>query len=196
MIKAHTARVLGAVAVATLSFACTSRTKVTEQWRDPTHAAAMHRVVVVAEHPGLSSRKAMENKLVDELEDEGIAAVPSHEVFGDNVPDVSAARTTLMQSGYDAALVVTVGKVDHVTKEVPQQNFYSAPFGSPTGTYDHPRLGTEYTVHVGTALWDLRGDKRVWDSNTSVENATYGNFASRVSKKVAPEIAKQGLIAK
>jgi hypothetical protein len=197
MTNAHTARALGAAAaVAALSFGCTSRTKVAEQWRDPTYAAGpMHRVLVVAQNAPISSRKAIEDEFVDELEDEGVSAVPSHEVFGDNVPDVSAVRPMLTSNGYDGALVVTVQQVEQMATAVPQQNFYSAPFGSPMQPYDHPRLATQYTMQVDTGLWDLRGDKRVWGSKTRVENATYGNFASRVSKKVVGEVAKQGLLA-
>lgn len=197
MNSAHTARALGAVAAAAaLTFACTTRTQVAEQWRDPTYAAGpMHRVVVVAQNAPASSRKDIEDEFVDQLEDEGVSAEASHKLFKDPVTDVSVLRPILTRNGFDSALVVTVVQADHQPQAMSQQNFYSAPFGSPMEPHNHPRIATQYTLHVDTGLWDLRTDKRVWTSKTRVENAAYGDFASRISKKVVGEVEKQNLLA-
>jgi hypothetical protein len=199
MIHTHTARALASMAVlATLAIGCsTLRTRVTEQWKDPSYAAGTARnVVVLAENAPISTTRHIEEEFVDELEDEGIVAVTAHEVFGGNVPDVGMASPILKSKGYDAALVVTVERAEEVTMVVPQENFFSVPLGSSVQIYSHPRLGTQYTLHVNTTLWDLRGNKRVWRSNARVENARYGSFASRLSKEVVDEVAKQGLITK
>jgi len=198
MVNAHSARVVAATAaVAALSLGCsTPRTKVTEQWRDPTYAAgSMHRVVVLSQNAPVSARRTIEDEFVDELEDEGVAAVPAHEVLGENVREFEVARPLLKSNGYDAVLVVTVERAEEVAVARPQQNFYSAPFGSPNEVYNAPRLTVQYTMHVDTGLWDLRGDKRVWGGKTRVENASYGSFASRISKEVVDEVSKQRLLA-
>lgn len=199
MLNAHTSRAIGAViAVAALHLGgcSTGRTKVTEQWRDPTYAAGpMHSVVVLAQNAPASTRKDIEKEFVDELEDEHISAIPAYKILGDNPPDIDAARPILKSRGYDAMIVVIVERIDALTSARSQQNFYSAPFGSPSDMYNSPRLRTEYDVNVGTSLWDLRGNKTAWTSKTHVENVAYGDFGARISKKVVAEIAKQGLLA-
>lgn len=201
MLSAHLLRGLtGTAAVLALSLGCAatrSRTTVTEQWRDPGYSKGrMNTLVVLAPNVPQPTRRSVEDRFVNELQDEGVRAAQSYKILGDQPFDRDLARSRLVGTGYDGALIVEFEAVDTTTTPPPQPNFFSAPYHSPwPSEYQAPRMTTEYTMNVDTSLWDLRDDKRVWNATTKVENpVTRRDLAKRMSKKVVAELSSRGLV--
>jgi hypothetical protein len=201
MRQAHVLRGIGATVLA-LSLGCTAtrtRTKVTEPWTDTSYAARpMNTVVVFGPNIPPKTRHEVEDRLVSDLEDKGVRAEPSYEIFGDEPPDRTTAREKLMRN-YDGALVVDFEQVESTAKSAPLDNFFAIPYGTPYESpyQPSPKLQTEYTMDVDTTLWDLREDRRVWNATMKVENPlTRRDFAKRLSKRVVPELATRGFIGR
>jgi hypothetical protein len=189
-----------AVAAATVAAVsgCSTPTKVTDQWRDPSYAAGpMHRVVVIGLDVPPATRRLLEDRFASDLDKRGVQATASYTVFGDQLPDKETARATLASSGFDGVLVLRLQRVSDRARYVPGDHFYGMPYTGYWGSnyYGSGYYVTDEIVNFETSLWDLRDGKRVWTANTRTENPSSGtDTAKSLSKKVVPELTKKGLV--
>lgn len=200
MLSAHLMRGLGATAaVLALTVGCTatrSRTRVTDQWTDPSAAARpMNTLVVLAPNVPDKTRRELEDRFVSELGEEGVKAQQSYKILGDQPFDRDLARARLLNSGWDGALVIEFETVESSTTAAQQSSYISPYHQSWPSQYQSPHLTTQYTMNIDTSVWDLRNDKKVWDATTKVENPTSRrDLAKRMSKKVVEELAGRGML--
>jgi hypothetical protein len=185
-------------AVALAVSGCSTPTKVTDQWTDPSHVAGpMNKVVVFAQRLPPASRYILEDRFVGELEKRGVQAAPSYRVLGDELPDGEEARAMLAHAGFDGALVLRLERISERPRYV--GGYFYGPYGPywwGTPMYDPGYVVFDETVNFETSLWDLRDGKRVWTANTRTDNPSSSrDFAKSLSKEVLPELSDQRLLA-
>ncbi len=188
--------IVATAALLAWSSACSAPTKMTDPWRDPSYRAGpMENVVVVGLRVAPVTRRLMEDRVVSELSKRGVHASPSYAVLGEALPD----REALARRGFDGALVLRLHDINERSRYVPNDRFFGSPYNYYWGAsaYDLGYVVTDQIVEFETSLWDLRDGKRVWTANARTENPSSSrDFAKSLSQEVAPELSKQGLIAK
>ncbi|MGZ3418528.1 MAG: hypothetical protein ACXVEE_11720 [Polyangiales bacterium] len=198
---------IGAIAAAcSLPIACSTPTKVTSEWSDPSRAQTpASKLVVLGLRLGPSQRRVVEDQLVSSLGEKGIAAVPAYRVFGEEVPDRESALSMLGGQGYDGVLVVRMRSVTETPVYVPGSStgavsgveWTNAYWGDPNGgsVYDPGYIVWEKDVYFDSGLWDLRNGRRVWTATTKTENpSSSSDFAKSLSKKLIPRLEELRLV--
>ena len=189
---------LGALAIS--SVACSTTTKVNDAGRDPAHAGAPPKTLVVFS-VGLdeSGRRALEDAFVTALTAHGVRATASYKLYPGMLPSGKEARATLQQAAVDGAIVSNLSVLKKNTTSVDVE-------GSPESwgvlqrpglgaTDDKDRIANAGVVRFETSLWDLHAAKVVWSANTRTDSASLGkDFAWSLMKEVVPEMVKAGAL--
>jgi hypothetical protein len=191
---------VAASAVAFGGIACSTPTAVTNEWKDPSYAAGpMRNVMVVGAKLDDTPRRTLEDSFASNLSMHGIRATASDTLFPGQLPDRSQVQAAVQKEGFDGVLISTMRGVHEQTVIEPGAGwgggFYDGYWGSGwagSGAY----VQTDQFVKFETTLWDPTGPgKLVWSAVTQTENPTSGqNFASSLTKKLVPDMAKKGLI--
>lgn len=178
---------------AALALSCSTPTKVTEAWKDPSFAGPMGKVVVVAEGVTPATRQLVEDRFTSELTQRGVAATPSHATFGETLPTL-ADGNALKQRGFDGVFVVNVGRGQERRTKPPDSSFPYQWGPGFAASQDHVQAETVVTSQV--SLWDLRDQKRVWTASAVTSNPSDGgDIAKSLSKKVMPALEKDGVVS-
>lgn len=179
-------------------------------WMDPSYnAAPMKKILVIAMRKDQVRRRMWEDAIVAALngkEHAGTTAVPSYQLFANDIPAPDTVGSRTKEEGFDGVLIVSPVKRDTLTNELPGYKTSEA-----VTTYDrkwdtyvtryedvyHPgRVDTETTVSVRTDLLLPEGDgKLVWSvTSQSVDPASADQFRSSVAAGVASQLKKNLLI--
>jgi hypothetical protein len=183
-------------AAATLGFAaCSTPTKVTDAWRDPTFSGPMKNLVIVGAKMSDTNRRTLEDNFTSALSARGIRATQSYRLLPAAVPSVEEARAALKMGGFDGALVATPRGVKEEVKVIPGGGFYD--YWGPTWSGPSDYVQTDEFVRFETTLWDPRdGGKMVWSALTQTVNPSSGkNFVLSLVNKVVPNLVQAGLIS-
>jgi hypothetical protein len=148
-----------------------------------------------------ATRHHLEERFAADFQKAGVQAAASYAVLGDELPDRDITQSTLAAGGYDGVLVLRLHRVDEQARYVPSDRFYGAPYTNywgPSGySYSPGYYVTDEIVKFETSLWDLRDGKRVWTANTKTTNpSSSADIAKSLSKKLIPELAEKGLVAR
>ncbi|MGZ3418617.1 MAG: hypothetical protein ACXVEE_12165 [Polyangiales bacterium] len=186
-----------AILVSGLPLGCSTPTKMTSEWKDPSRIAQpMQKIVVIGLRLPPAQRHVVEDQLVASLNAKGTPAAPSYRVLGDTLPDSSTARTRLEQAGYEGALVVSLRGVTETPTYVPGST--STVWGSPywgRTTYDPGYVVNEKVVTFDSTLWDLRDGRRAWAATTETTNPDSGaDSAKSLSKEIVPKLQELGVV--
>jgi len=190
---------IGATVVgSSLALACSTPTKVTSEWRDPSRVPRpMQRVVVIALRLPSAQRHTLEDKLVASLGESGMASAPSYQLLGEALPDSATAHSVLTRAGYDGALVVTMLGITEEPTYVPGDAamVWGGPFWGSAS--DSGYIVTDETVAFDSTLWDLRDGKLAWTMTTETDNPKSApDFAKSLSGQLVAKLVRLGFIAR
>jgi len=184
---------------ATLPLACSTPTRVTSEWKDPsTVPKAMQKVVVVGLRLQPAARHMLEDKLVASLGERGTAAAPSYRVLGETLPDRETVRVMLEKEGYDAAFILSLRRIKETPNYVPggTSTIWNGPYWGYSSVNDPGYVVTDQTVIFDSILWDLRDGKALWAATTETDNPTSGSdFVKSLTSELLPRLGQQGFIA-
>jgi hypothetical protein len=188
---------LGTLAI---SVACSTTLKANDVGRDPTHAAAPPKTVIVF-GGGLdeADRHALEDAFVTALTAHGVRATPSYRLFPGMLPSGKETHATLQQAAVEGALV---SNLRVLTKNTTSVEADGAPVSWSVlqrpgwgAAYDPDRIATGSVFKFETSLWDLRAAKVVWSADTRTDSPSLAkDFASSLTKEVVPEMVKAGAL--
>lgn len=184
-------------AAASVPLACSTPTRFTSEWKDPSSANAhLSKVVVIALDLTPSQRRTLEDRMSAELIAKGTKASPSYSVLGDPLPDRETAKAFLQKTGYDGALVVRLHNVKQSEQYVngPETTVWGSPYWgySTQPGYYVP----QQTVTFESSLYDLRDGRRIWTATTDTDNpSSHDDFAKSLSGEVIPRLEELGLVA-
>jgi hypothetical protein len=189
---------IGALAIS--SAACTTPTKVTDVWRDPSYAGGpVKNVVVFGGRLDDTNRRTLEDGFVTALTAHAVRATPSYKLFPGPLPSKDEARAALQQAGVDGALVSSLRAVTEKATYIEGGpgfwgGFYGPGWGGPV--YYPGYIVTEPVVRFETTLWELReSGKVIWSASTQTDNPSSGkDFVSSLTKKVIPEMVNAGVL--
>ena len=185
------------------STACSTPTRVTDVWKDPSYAGGPLRTVVVfGGRMQETNRRTVEDGFVNALTAHGVRATPSYKLFPGTLPAKEEARAALQQAGVEAALVSSLrGVTERATYVEGGPGFWGGFYGPGWGgpAYYPGYVVTEPIVTFETSMWDLREGGRdgkvIWSANTQTENPSSGkDFVSSLIKEVVPSMVKAGVL--
>jgi hypothetical protein len=191
-----------ACAALTVAAACSTPTKMTDVWKDPSYRGGpMRNVVVFGGRLSETDRRTLEDGFVSALQAHGVRATASYSLFpGGTLPNREEARARLQQAGFEGTLVSTLRGVNEkpTFAEGAAPGFWDGYYGPAWGSaYGPGYVVTQPVVRFESSLWGLQGDTRlVWSAVTQTENPSSAkDFVSSLTNDVVPALAKAGLIA-
>jgi hypothetical protein len=212
---------LVALAAAAALCGCASATRIESTWTDPTFSSApFERIAVVALFDSMAESRTFEQTAARELEERGVAAVPSHAIVTeDRMYEEAELRERLAEAGVDAVLIYRLIAVD-------ERNVYRNPapylnvppgvvFGDPYYWYYYPRW--DYYWHwrsswyvtnsrgyweplayviVESSLYDARRNRLVWTAKSAtMDDARFDELATSIADRISDELAARRVIA-
>jgi hypothetical protein len=192
-----------ALAATTVLAGCEPATKVTKSWRDPAvviEQGTYKKVLVVALLKDESSRRIVEDALVQKLEGRGVASYTQS--FASN-KDGEAVEAQLKKEGFDGAIVLRLVDIEKETNYVPGTTTYPAYYGRFGGYYGgaYGGYGTEgyyqedkvYTVEINA--YSLTLDKLIWSGTTATTNpGKIGKVIGDIANAVTDQMVKDGFL--
>src|SRR5262245_20836152 len=95
-----------ACALACVLAGCGTQTSLTNMWRDPTFSAPpMSKVLVIAVKRDPALRRIWEEGLNKEMDEHGVSAVPSYQLFPGDLPDTQQVIESVRSQGFDGVLI-------------------------------------------------------------------------------------------
>jgi hypothetical protein len=190
-----------AVAILALAPACSTPTKMSNVWRDPSYTGGpMRNIVVFGGRLSETDRRTLEDGFVAALQAHGVHATPSYSLFPGTLPSRDEARAKVQQAGFEGTLVSTLKGVNEKPTfvEGAAPGFWDGYYGPAWGSaYGPGYVVTEPVVRFESSLWSMEGDSRmIWSALTQTDNPTSTkNFVSSLTNDVVPALTKAGLIA-
>jgi hypothetical protein len=189
---------------------CSSGTKISRAWSDPTlEKDRFRKVMVLVMAASHARRETAEDRIYKKLTEDGVDVVRSYDTLPDHaIADRERIREAVEASGADALLAVKVTGVsqDAVVQEGREQWVPSDAntdyYGYVTMSYElarKPEVYESLVVSTETTLWDVASRKMVWaaqsDSRSRSETPTTAqltdDFADVVVKKVRPYLREK-----
>ena len=199
------AAVLAAVVVSS----CATSSSLVNLWKDPQYPKQPWRdVPVVAMKKDPVMRRVWEDGVARQLARRGVEATPSYRQFPDAVPDTQQVVSAVKSHRYDGVLVAhglhprtdtryVSGYVDLQPEDLydPWTGIYSTYYRD---VYHPGYTETEKIVRYRVQVWSTEGQGRlVWPGTTETIDPTSKQDVNRqVSRPIAPELARSGVIAK
>lgn len=195
-----------AIAIALIVGACAPATTVDQVWTSPQARAQppFKKVVTIFITDSQTLRHAGEDRLAQDLANQGVAATPGYAVFGSEPPDMSdvkAMRNRLLSLGYDG--VVTMRLVSRDQEVVGSPGTFDAYWGywgpgywGPywSGAYWPGYAYTQTTYRLESAAYSLRNNQLVWAALTStVDPSSTHQVVDENTEVIASRLARSGL---
>lgn len=195
-------------------YSCAPATQVTSSWKSPEATAKTYNnVVVAAMTDNVQARQVIEQKLQNQLQQRGIKATKSIDLFpptaanrqGDD-PDMMLER--IQGDGYDGILTVALLDEETETRYVPGTAGYAPTtrfgwYGSFRGYYTYyrptlyqPGYYTENKVYfLESNLYDAASENLVWSAQSkSYDPATLESFSGNFAETTVQQLAKDKVI--
>ncbi|HZU85777.1 MAG TPA: hypothetical protein VE987_22785 [Polyangiaceae bacterium] len=179
---------------------CSTPTKSTEVWKNPTYTGGpVKSVVVFGGRMSDANRRVVEDGLAGAVAEHGVRATPSYAMFPGALPSEDVARRAVLDGGYDGVLVSTMrGVTERTTLDGDMQysrlwgGYYGPYWGS---TWEPGYADTDTYVKFETTLWDPRTGGMIWSDLTQTENPiSTPDFVKSLIKNVVPAMEKAGLL--
>jgi hypothetical protein len=194
-------RILNTCVVLSIIFlsACSSSTKVVEQWADTEFNGKLKNLLVISLNQSADSRKVFENGFLLELTNRKIPAKASYTLLPDYESlDKETVKAAITGSSIDGVIVLRSVKVTKEDRHVQAQSegtrydeFY-AYVGDYRPTYDS--YTTQNTVvHLETNLYAVRGEQLIWTGKTETFNPTDVHvLIAELAEKIIAQILQTG----
>lgn len=188
------------VALATVAVVvggCSSGTTMQNVWKDPAYTAGpLKKVIVLAILPTDGARRTLEDAFASTLTAQGVPATASYHLFPGDTIDRDAARSKVLNEGYDAVLVSRATGREQQTTYTGGTSYWGGYYGAWGGAYSTGTTMTTEYVTFENSIWNPEGEgKLIWSGNTETMNPNSGSkFASSLVGKIMPELTKAGLV--
>ena len=174
-----------------LLFACGGlNTKMTGSWKneDKIKNASYNSVFIAVLGPSIEAKNMLENELAYRVNNRGVKAIKSHDVFistfsEDGLPDKAQMLDIIKETGAEAIFTVALKDKETTTRYVPGTSTYYAPmgygyYGNFYGYYSNfypmaytPGYYTENKVYyVESNLYDTESDELIWSAQSKTYN--------------------------
>jgi hypothetical protein len=200
--------ILAASAVLMFVGGCAS-TQLVNVWKDPAYQAApLKKIMIIAMRKDQIYRRIWEDAFVTALKEDhvGTVAVPSYQLFPEDIPEPPAVQEKSKEEGFDGVLIVARVERDTVKTDVPgyitneQVTEYNRKWGVYTTRYEnvyHP--GYTETQTVVSVRIDLLATQEegqlVWSATSEdIDPSSSDQFRSYVSDQVMDKLAKEGIV--
>ena len=204
------AGVMVAALAATLAGACASSSSLVNLWKDPQQPTQpMRKVLVIAVKKDPLTRRIWEDVFTSELGRRGVEATPSYRAFPDATPDTEQVIQEVTTHAQDGVFVVHKLGTEtgqrfvpgYVTTEpVLRYNRWANAYYTYYREVREPGYTeTEKIVHYQVDVWSTQGERGalVWSGTTQSIDPTSSREASQeISRLIAPELARSGVIPK
>jgi hypothetical protein len=179
--------------------ACSTETKTTTGWRDPSYGGGpMTNALVVGAAVDSASRRTLEDALALALRTSGVRAAASYTVFESLPPNADALRGAAFQAGIDWIVVARLRSVHEQTSVSPA----AGPAGARVlddeagwPAWNAPVVTTDEIVAFETTVWDARTRKLVWTAFTQTTNPKSGkDFATSLAKELTQSWSAASLL--
>ncbi|MBC9933274.1 hypothetical protein [Chitinophaga qingshengii] len=201
------------LAMTLLAAACGTTVHMTGTWKDPEAGTGYHNILVAGLSSNATARGTVENKLAAQLQQHGVVAGKSTDLFPPNFDpkkeeSVKSASGKIEAAGYKAVLTVSLVNKESETRYVPGTMYAPYPaygwYGRFWGYYGYmwnsvysPGYYTTDKVYfLESNLYDLTKDgKLVWSGQSETYNPnSLESFATAYAKKVTDALEKSGLL--
>ena len=184
-------------------------TQLVNLWKDPSYQAApLKKIMIIAMRKDQLNRRMWEDAFVTALKEDhaGTVAVPSYQLFPQDVPDPPAVQEKAKEEGFDGVLIVARVERDSLQTDVPgyttSEPFteYSHKWGAYITHYEnvyHPGYTeTQKVVRVRTDLLVAQEEGQlVWSATSEqIDPSSSGQFRSSVADLVMDKLAKEGIV--
>ncbi len=192
---------------------CTATT-IQSAWTDPTFARdPFERIAVVALFDTVAENRTFEENAARELEERGVAAVPSYTMVGDDrMYEQDELRAELAEADVDGILIYRLIAVDERNVYRNPSPYLHLPLGAVWGDpyywyyyprwdyYSHWRSTWDVTrspgyweprayVIVESSLYDARRDRLVWTAKSeTMDGEQFDALAESIAAKVTDEL--------
>jgi hypothetical protein len=154
----------------------------------------MHRVVVLAEGVTPQTRHQVEDRMVAELAERGVAATPSYRVLGEQLPSRATADEVLDRQDYDTLIHVHVAPSERRVVKTAQSPSWAGAWG-PTYGVEPDQIHSLEVVRSQVGVYNLQDRKQVWSGTAETRNPKNGtDIAKGLTDKVVPALEKDGLV--
>ncbi len=200
--------IAGAVAAITLISGCAS-TQLVNVWKDPAYQAApLKKIMVIAMRKDQLRRRMWEDNLVSALKEDkvGTMAIPSYQLFPNDIPDTLAIEEKTQKEGFDGVLVVSRVQSSKIKTNVPGYvaeepvTVYRRRWGTYATRWEtvyHPgytEVQRVFSVRTDLLLPAEEG-RLVWSATSKdINPGSPQQFRSSVADLVMAKLAKEGLI--
>lgn len=185
-------------------------TKFTATWKSDqvTNALQAEKIFVWVVAEKLASRQATENEIVRMFESSGIDAKSSLTLLGPSFrPDSNKTeeiRQSLLQDGFDGALVLSVLDVEQSERYVQGSTYPTGFYGGYGWGYYYPYYGRVYepgyyttttTVFLITDVYDLETKELLWTGQSeSLDPSNLNSFVKQYSKSLRAQLKKEDVL--
>ena len=184
-------------------------TQLVNLWKDSSYQAApMKKIMIIAMRKDQLNRRMWEDAFVTALKEDhaGTVAVPSYQLFPQDVPEPPAVQEKAKEEGFDGVLIVARVERDSLQTDVPGYTTtepfteYSHKWGAYITHYEnvyHPGYTeTQTVVSVRTDLLATQEEGQlVWSATSeNIDPSSSDQFRSSVSDLVMDKLAKEHLV--
>jgi len=184
-------------------------TQLVNLWKDSSYQTApLKKIMIIAMRKDQLNRRMWEDAFVTALKEDhaGTVAVPSYQLFPQDVPEPPVVQEKAKEEGFDGVLIVARVEQDSFQTDVPGYTtsepftVYSHKWGAYLTHYEnvyHPGYTETQTVaSVRTDLLVVQGEGQlVWSATSEhVDPSSSDQFRSSVSDLVMDKLAKEGLV--
>lgn len=192
--------------LATLFFSCAS-SQLSNMWRDPSYSRGpVTSMFVIAMKKDPTLRRIWEDGFVSALAKYEVKAVPSYQIFPNDLPDTNQVGEEVRGKVYDAVLIVTKLPADTIKNYVPgyvtiepvvQYNpWLNEYYTRYQNVYFPGYTETENVVRHEVNVWTTGGGGQLIWSGTGdvVDPSSSQDVNAQIVRLIVPELARQGII--
>lgn len=184
-----------ALGLVVASCGSTSSTSIEQSWRAPeAQPGELQNVVALYVAEDGATRRSAEDQLARQLTASGVRAVPAYTILdGEDVHDRSRALAKLRDAGFDGVVTMRIASKDEQLEYMPDTFDAYWDMAWP-GVYGD-EVVPEEVVRIETNAYSLTQGKLLWSATSkSVDPGSVPGMIGEVSRMVASELTKQGLI--
>lgn len=176
-------------------------------WMDPQYnVGTMGNMLVISMSPDVAKRRIWEDAFAEALSEHGVNAVPSYQLFPDQLPDTSEIIAAVNEQNYDGCLVTARLATEYISQDVPgymtdslitrfhpwsnrYYNYYQQ-------VYTPGYTETQAVVRHKIEVWNTSGaGALVWTATSEVLNPTPRRGANQgVIDNIIDDLAENGVI--
>jgi hypothetical protein len=178
----------------------------TDVWKDQSfNSGPLRNVLVVGVRKDPVRRRLWEDAFARELKARGVTAMPSYQLFSDAPPDTQDVIEAVRKNGYDAVLssvrLPNQTQSTYVPGTITRESVTEQDWLGRFHTYwrdvqDPGHTETDEVRLIQTDIWTTSGGGHLIWSGTlrTLESVTSNAVGKAVTRKIMPDLEKQGLV--